>query len=60
MRYITSKRGQKLFDKLRMEQIWEITDWERHEIFTNTNLAEINHSIENFISVLKKGKKLKS
>ena len=47
------EEGQKLFDKLRMEQIWEITDWERHEIFTNTNLAEINHSIENFISVLR-------
>lgn len=47
------EEDQKLFDKLRMEQIWEITDWERHEIFTHTNLAEINHSIENFVSVLR-------
>ena len=50
------EEGQKLFDKLRMEQIWEITDWERHEISTNKNLIEINHSIEKFISVLKEKK----
>lgn len=52
------KEDQKLFDKLRMEQIWEITDWERHEIFTHTNLIEINRSIEKFISVLRTKKKI--
>ena len=45
--------NQKLFDKLRMEQIWEITGWERYVISTQTSLSEINHSIQRFISVLK-------
>ena len=45
--------SQKLFDKLRMEQIWEITGWERHVISTEASLSEINHSIQKFVSVLK-------
>ena len=31
----------------------EITDWERYQITTHTNLIEINRSIEKFVSVLK-------
>ena len=45
--------NQKLYDKLRMEQIWEITGWERHVISTEASLSEINHSIQKFVSVLK-------
>lgn len=40
-------------DRLRMQQIWEITSWEGHRIPTHNGINQINLAVENFIELLR-------